>query len=106
MSKQMTVVRIYISESDAGRKGNLMKNIMAVLHDQPRVHGVTVFRGIAGFGSKGVVHTADLLRLSPHLPEVIEFYDDPDIVAAAIEALNSLIPAGHMISWQVECNTG
>lgn len=106
MSKQMTVVRIYISESDLGHKGNLMKNIMTVLHEQHRVHGVTVFRGIAGFGSKGVVHSADLLRLSPHLPEVIEFFDDPETVASAIKALEDLIPAGHMISWQVECNAG
>ena len=52
------------------------------------------------------MHSTDLLRLSPHLPEVIEFFDDPEIVASAIEALNHLIPAGRMISWQVECNAG
>ena len=102
MSKQMSVVRIYISESDSGRKDNLMEKIMGILHEQHRVRGVTVFRGITGFGSKGVVHAADLLRLNPHLPEVIEFFDDSATVAAAIEALDGLVPAGQMISWQVE----
>lgn len=103
MSRQMTFVRIYISESDAGRRGNLMENILEILHDRHQVRGVTVFRGIAGFGSKGVVHAGDLLRLSPHLPEVIEFFDEPDAVAAAIESIENLIPTGHMISWPVEC---
>lgn len=99
----MTFVRIYLSESDAGKRGNLKDNILRVLHEQHRVHGVTVFRGIAGFGAKGVVHTADLLRLSPHLPEVIEFFDEPEIVAAAIEALGDLVPPGHLVSWEVTC---
>lgn len=102
MSKQMSVVRIYISESDSGRKGNLMKKIMGILHDEHRVRGVTVFRGVTGFGSKGLVHAADLLRLDPHLPEVIEFFDDTATVEAAIEALAGLVPEGHIISWQVE----
>lgn len=100
----MTFVRIYISESDPGRKGSLMDNILDILHERHQVRGVTVFRGIAGFGSTGVVHADDLLRLSPHLPEVIEFFDEPDAVAAAIESIKDLIPPGHMISWPVECH--
>ncbi|HET7307413.1 MAG TPA: DUF190 domain-containing protein [Gammaproteobacteria bacterium] len=99
----MTFVRIYISESDPGRKGSLMDNILDILHDRHQVRGVTVFRGIAGFGATGVVHAGDLLRLSPHLPEVIEFFDEPDAVAAAIESLGDLIPPGHLISWSVDC---
>jgi PII-like signaling protein len=101
MGKEMTFVRIYISEADPGRRGDLMEEIMQVLHDEHRVHGVTVFRGIAGFGSKGVVRAANLLRLSPHLPEVIEFFDEPGTVAAAIEAVQPLVPPGHLVSWRV-----
>ncbi|MDN5863862.1 MAG: DUF190 domain-containing protein [Gammaproteobacteria bacterium] len=104
MSKQMIVARIYVGESDSGPRGNLMEHIMEVLRDQHRVHGVTVFRGIAGFGSSGVVHSADLLRLNPNLPLVIEFFDEPEVIEAAVETLNDLIPAGQMISWPVTCN--
>lgn len=103
MAKRMTFVRIYLSESDADKSGNLKDSILRVLHEQHRVHGVTVFRGIAGFGARGVVHAADLLRLSPHLPEVIEFFDEPETVAAAIEALGDLVPPGHLVSWEVTC---
>lgn len=106
MEKDMLLVRIYLSETDHGRKHNLMDEIMAILHDQHRVHGVTVFRGIAGFGSKGVVHSADLLRLTVKLPLVIEFFDEPARVEAALESLGELIPPGHVISWPVRCRVG
>ncbi|MGH8370825.1 MAG: DUF190 domain-containing protein, partial [Gammaproteobacteria bacterium] len=79
--------------------------IMKVLHDEHRVHGVTVFRGIAGFGAKGVVHSADLLRLTAKLPLVVEFFDEPALAKAAIDALQEMIPSGHLVSWPVNCRT-
>lgn len=105
MSESMILVRIYLSEADQGRKHNLLGEVMQVLHDQHRVHGVTVFRGIAGFGAKGIVHSADLLRLTAKLPLVIEFFDTPETVEAALNALDGLIPSGHLISWPVQCRT-
>ncbi|HLW74860.1 MAG TPA: DUF190 domain-containing protein [Gammaproteobacteria bacterium] len=103
MDKEMILVRIYLSEADQGRKHNLLDEIMELLHDRHRVHGVSVFRGIAGFGSKGVVHSADLLRLTQKLPLVVEFFDEPKVVAEALAALEGLLPSGHVISWPVQC---
>lgn len=103
MDKPMILVRIYLSEADQGRRHNLLDEVMKLLHDQYRVHGVTVFRGIAGFGAKGAVHSADLLRLTQRLPLVVEFFDEPPAVAAALKALDGLIPGGHVISWPVSC---
>lgn len=103
VDKDMRLVRLYLSEADQGKKHGLLKEIMKVLHDQQRVHGVTVFRGIAGFGSRGVVHSADLLRLTVNLPLVVEFFDEPAKVEAALAALENLVPPGHVISWPVQC---
>lgn len=103
MKKEMTMVRIYLREADPGRHNGLLKEIMAILHDEHRVHGVTVFRGISGFGRHGEIHSADLLRLNVHLPLVIEFFDEPEIVDAAIEALGNLVPEGHLLRWSVVC---
>lgn len=102
----MLLVRIYLSEADQGKKHNLLGEIMDVLHDQHKVHGVTVFRGIAGFGAKGVVHSADLLRLTVKLPLVIEFFDEPAAVEAALASLGDLAPSGHVVSWPVRCRVG
>jgi len=105
MDDDVTIVRIYIKESDHGRKRPLMEEIMNILHDQHRVRGVVVFRGIAGFGSKGEVHSADLLRLMVDLPLVIEFFDKPAVAEAAIGLLNGLVPADHIVKWRAACPT-
>jgi PII-like signaling protein len=69
--KIVTIARIYIKEGDKIENHNLMQEIFKLLHDQHKVHGVTVFRGVAGFGSRGgEVHADDLLRLIVHLPLV------------------------------------
>jgi uncharacterized protein len=104
MDDDVTVVRIYIKESDHGRKKSLMEELLNILQDQHQVHGVVVFRGIAGFGSKGAVHSADLLRLTVDLPLVIEFYDKPEVVSAAVALIRDLVPAGHMIQWRATCS--
>lgn len=103
MENEVTVVRIYIKESDHGRRKTLMEEILNILQDQHRVHGVVVFRGIAGFGSKGSVHAADLLRLMVDLPIVIEFYDKPTVAEAAMALLKDLVPPGHVVYWPASC---
>jgi PII-like signaling protein len=103
MHKTVTMVRIYLREADQGRHDTLLQEIMSILHDEHRVHGVTVFRGIAGFGRHGKIHSADLLRLNVHLPLVIEFYDEPEIVDAAVAALSGLVPEGHLLRWNAQC---
>lgn len=103
MDKDMRLVRIYLGEADQEKGHNLLDAIMQVLHEQHRVQGVSVFRGIAGFGTTGVVHAADLLRLKAKLPVVIEFFDEPARVEAALASLQGLIPSGHLVSWPVHC---
>lgn len=103
MEREVVVVRIYLSEADHGQHGSLLEEIFNLLHDQHRIHGVTVFRGIAGFGKKGEVHSADLPRLVANLPIVIEFFDEPAVVEAALEVLRDLVPPGHLTSWRAYC---
>ena len=46
-----------------------------------------MFRAIAGFGASGEVRADDVLRLNVDLPIVIEFFDEPKVVEAAIALL-------------------
>lgn len=95
------VVRIYLTEGE-----QLMKTLLAKLHDDEKVRGVTVFRGISGFGKSGKVHSATLLDLSLDLPVVIEFFDAPDKVRRILGHLKTLLPPGHVISWPAQVNEG
>lgn len=97
--KSTKFVRIYLSESDTRNNHNLMQEIFRRLHDQHKIHGVTVFRGIAGFGRHGQVHSADLLRLNANLPLVIEFFDDPPAVDEVLSWLTEVVPLGHITIW-------
>ena len=76
-----------------------MREILSTLHDRHAVRGVTVFRGIAGFGADGEIHADDLLRLNLALPLVIEFFDEPEAAEAAIQLMDGLVPGGHIVSW-------
>jgi uncharacterized protein len=103
MDSDVVVVRVYLKEADHGRRRTLMEEILNILHDRHQVHGVVVFRGIAGFGSKGEVHAADILRLTVDLPIVIEFYDEPAVAMAAMELLKDLVPPGHIVYFHASC---
>ena len=92
--QDVTFVRIYLTEGE-GR----MESLLQRLHDEEQVQGVTVFRGISGFGKSGKLHSSSLLDLSMNLPLVIEFFDSPQRVSHILEHLGKDIEAGHIVSW-------
>jgi uncharacterized protein len=104
MATDVLMVRIYLSEADHGRRKTLMREIFSLLHDRHAVQGVTVFRGVAGFGPDGEVHADNMLRLTVDLPLVIEFFDEPAAAEAAIHLLDDLVPGGHIVSWPAKCH--
>jgi len=95
------LVRVYLSESD-----HEMKPLLNCLHDELKVCGVTVTRGIAGYGGSGVVHNASLVDLSLDLPLVLEFFDRPEKAAQAIERISDFVEPGHVVSWPVVVEAG
>ncbi len=94
--KQITVtmVRVYLTEAE-GKLDPLIKR----LHDWEKVRGVTVFRGISGFGQSGEMHSSNLLSMSLNLPVVVEFFDDPEKVVSILEHLEGMVAPGHIVSW-------
>lgn len=97
--RNVTMVRIYITEGE-----KLMKRLLAKLHDDEHVRGVTVFRGIAGFGRSGTMHSSQLLDLSLDLPIVVEFFDEPRKVQTILAHLKEIVPPGHVVSWSAQVN--
>jgi PII-like signaling protein len=98
-STDVTMVRIYLTEGE-----HRLQELLRLLHDEEQVKGVTAFRGIAGFGKSGKMHSSTLLDLSLDLPLVLEFFDQPDKVQRVLEHLNAIIEPGHIVSWPAEVN--
>ena len=92
-------VRVYLHESKSH-----MEKLLQYLHDESKVRGVTVFRGITGFGSSGKYHSSTLIDMSLDLPVVIEFYDEPDKIRAIIDHLNTIVKPGHIMYWPATVN--
>jgi len=90
----VTFVRIYLTEAE-----NRLQSLIQRLHDWEKVRGVTVFRGISGFGQHGKVHSSSLLDMSLDLPLVVEFFDEPDKVNTILEHIGADIDPGHIVYW-------
>lgn len=96
---EVTMVRVYLTEEKAH-----LRQLLGRLHDDEQVRGVTVFRGISGFGVSGKLHSATLLDMSLNLPVVVEFFDRPEKVRTILEHLNASIAPGHIVSWPAYVN--
>lgn len=90
----VTMARVYLTEAKAH-----LPELMKTLHDEEQVRGVTVFRGISGFGKSGQMHSSTLLDMSLNLPVVVEFFDVPSKINQILEHLNTFIAPGHIVSW-------
>ncbi len=98
-SVEVTVVRVYLTEAEAH-----LQTLLKRLNDWGKVRGVTVFRGIAGFGQSGTIHSSSLIDLSLDLPVVIEFFDEPDKAGEMIDYLYQVVGPGHIVSWSATLN--
>jgi PII-like signaling protein len=92
---------IFIGESDHYRHHSLASEII----DRARragLAGCSVFRGTAGFGATGHLHTVHLLSLSEDLPVAIVIVDDPRRIDEFLPQLDELVTGGLVILDDVE----
>jgi PII-like signaling protein len=87
-------VRVYLTESEG-----LLEQLLRCLHDEAKVQGVTVFRGITGFGKSGKMHSSSLLDMSLDLPVVVEFFDVPEKIDNILDHVCKNVKPGHIVSW-------
>lgn len=65
---------IYLDETDKFQ-GRPVYEVLLDIFYKKKLAGASVFRGIAGYGSDGVFHTAKMLELSTSMPVKIEVVD-------------------------------
>jgi len=90
---QQVLVRIFIGESDLWHHRPLSVALVERLRKEGFA-GATMFRGIAGFGARSVLHSTHILRLSADLPIVIEAVDTEERVARMIPILDEMVGEG------------
>ena len=91
--RNVRIVRVFLSQH-----GGEVERLLKQLHDRWKVHGVTVYQGVAGFGDSGKMHTARILDVSYDLPVTVEFYDSPERIDQVLAELEGVEP-GHVVSW-------
>ena len=94
---KITVARIYVTEGK-----HVHEKIFQRLHDEHKVRGVTVYRGVTGFGQSGETHSSSLLDMSFDLPVIVEFFDKDENVKSALTSLNDLVNPGHVVTFPAE----
>ncbi|MGI9301309.1 MAG: DUF190 domain-containing protein [Gammaproteobacteria bacterium] len=94
---KVTIARIYVTEGK-----HVHEKIFKRLHDDVGVRGLTVFRGVTGFGQSGRVHSSTLLDMSLDLPVVIEFFDEPSKVEAALDNIKDIVSPEHVLTFAAD----
>jgi len=86
-------MRIHIGESDKWHGKPLYEAIVELLRKEG-FSGVTVLRGVAGYGGSSVYHTDKILRLSQDLPIILEVVETTERIDQILPRLDGLVEGG------------
>jgi PII-like signaling protein len=84
---------IYVDEADKFH-GKPVYEVLLDIFYKRKVSGASVFRGVAGYGSDGVFHTAKMLELSTTLPVKIEVVDSEEMINDVLPDVTSIVGKG------------
>lgn len=90
---EQTLMRIHIGESDKWEGHSLYEAIIKMLRTE-NFSGVTVLRGIGGYGSSSRYHSDKILRLSQDLPMVIEVVESAERIERVLPRLDQMVEGG------------
>jgi len=90
---ERTLMRIHIGESDKWHGKPLHEAIVELLRKEGFC-GVTVLRGVGGFGGSSIYHTDKLLRLSQDLPIVLEVIEYQERIDQILPRLDEMVDGG------------
>ena len=90
---ERTLMRIHIGESDKW-EGKSLHQAIVELFRREGFCGVTVLRGVGGYGSASRYHTDKILRLSQDLPIVIEVVEYAERIESILPNLDKMVGGG------------
>ena len=90
---ERTLMRIHIGESDKWHGKPLYEAIVEMLR-KDGLSGVTVLRGVAGYGGSSIYHTDKILRLSQDLPIILEVIEYAERIEKILPSLDEMVEGG------------
>lgn len=87
------LLRIFVGESDHIDHKPVWEELMLRAR-AAGLAGVTVLRGVAGYGASSHIHTTKILQLSQDLPMVVEIVDRSDRIEAFRPVVEELVHEG------------
>ena len=84
---------IYVDETDKFH-GKPVYEVLLDIFFKKKIIGVSVFRGIAGYGSDGVFHTSKMLELSTSMPVKIEVVDSEEMINKVLPDVYHVVEKG------------
>jgi PII-like signaling protein len=84
---------IYVDETDKFG-GKPVYEVLMDLFFKKKIAGVSVFRGVAGYGTDGVFHTAKMLELSTSMPVKIEVVDSEEMINKVLPDVYHVVENG------------
>lgn len=93
MVGEQVLMRIFIGEGDRFEHKPLYEALVELLSKE-RFAGVTVLRGICGFGAHRKLHSQKLLDLSADLPLVVEVIDTQEKINAIMPHIDEMMTGG------------
>jgi len=89
-AKKMTV---FVDETDKFH-GKPVYEVLLDIFFKKKIMGVSVFRGIAGYGTDGVFHTTKMLELSTSMPVKIEVVESEDMINKVLPDVYHVVEKG------------
>ena len=93
MEGEQVLMRIFIGESDQWERRPLYGALLELFRAKG-LAGATVLKGVAGFGLRSVLHTANILKLSADLPLVIEVVDSQEHLDRVLPDVDRMMRGG------------
>jgi len=84
---------IFVDEGDSWQGRPVYKVLIDLLYEK-RLAGVSVFRGVAGYGGDRVFHTAKIVDLSASMPLMIVVIDTGEMIASVVPELLAIVQKG------------
>lgn len=84
---------IYVDETDKFH-GKPVYEVLLDIFFKKKIVGVSVFRGIAGYGSDGVFHTTKMLEMSTSMPVKVEVVESEEMINKVLQDIYHVVEKG------------